>query len=102
VAVDGEGAAVGALGLGDEDAVERGGRTPWLLGVVVRADRRGSGIGRAMLSHVERFAADLGHARLWVATGGPAIAFYERCGWRVTEHVRQASGEVTTVLAREL
>jgi GNAT superfamily N-acetyltransferase len=102
VAVDGAGDPVGALGLGAYDIAERRDRTPWLLGVVVRPDRRGSGVGRLLLSHVERCAVDLGHARMWVATGGPAVAFYERCAWRVTERVRQASGEVATVLMREL
>jgi GNAT superfamily N-acetyltransferase len=102
VAVDGEGTAVGAMGLGDFDLAERRDRTPWLLGVIVHPERRGAGVGRLLLSHVERFAAGLGHARMWVATGGPATEFYERCGWRVTEVVRKADGEVATVLVREL
>jgi GNAT superfamily N-acetyltransferase len=100
VAIDALGEAIGAVGLGEFDLEERRDRSPWVLGMVVRPDRRGSGIGRALLAALASFAAGRGAERVWVATGGPAVPFYERCGWRVEEHLRQISGEETTVLSR--
>ena len=100
VAVDALGEAVGAVGLGEFDLEERRDRSPWVLGLIVRADRRGAGIGRALLAGLDSFAAGRGDARLWVATGDPAVAFYQRCGWRLEERLRQASGSETTVLSR--
>jgi GNAT superfamily N-acetyltransferase len=100
VAVDTLGEAVGAVGLGEFDLEERRDRSPWVLGMIVRADRRGTGVGRALLARLQSFAAERGDARLWVATGDPAVAFYQRCGWRIEERLRQESGSETTVLSR--
>jgi GNAT superfamily N-acetyltransferase len=92
--------ALGAVGLGRFDIEERRDRSPWLLGMIVRPDRRGSGIGRLLLTHLEDWAYRHGYQELWVATGGAAVGFYERCGWRICETVAR-DFEPATVLTKE-
>lgn len=92
--------ALGAVGLGLFDIEERRDRSPWLLGMIVRPDRRGSGIGRLLLMHLERWAYRQGYQQLWVATGGAAVGFYQRCGWRIYETVDR-DFEPATVLTKE-
>jgi GNAT superfamily N-acetyltransferase len=87
VAVDPTGAAVGAVALGPHDVDERPELTPWVWGLVVRADIRDRGVGRMLLSRLERFAVGRGYPEIWVATGPPAETFYERCGWRTVERI---------------
>jgi GNAT superfamily N-acetyltransferase len=92
--------ALGAVGLGRFDIEERRDRSPWLLGMIVRPDRRGSGIGRLLLAHLERWAYRQGYQQLWVATGGVAVGFYQRCGWRIYETVDR-DFEQATVLTKQ-
>lgn len=107
VAIDGVGQAVGAVALGDIDdemnADERGSRSPWLLGLVVRQQDRHRGIGRLLVTALEQLAAGRCHQRVWVATGGEAVEFYRRCGWTDTQHLRlKATGLPTPVLTRRI
>ncbi len=99
VAVDAGGAVVGAVGLGEYDLAECRDRSPWVLGMVVRPDHRGRGVARLLLSRVERLAADLGYAAVWVATG-PAAEFYRRWGWRESGRLRLGSGQPVVVLRK--
>ena len=101
IAVDPEGNALGAVGLGEYDIPERRDRSPWVLGMIVVPEQRGRGVGRHLLEALEAFADGRGYRTIWVATGPRAVGFYERCGWRSTEQLTTAEGE-TTVLAREL
>jgi GNAT superfamily N-acetyltransferase len=48
--------ALGAVDLGQFDFEERGDRSPRVLGMIVRRYRRGAGIGRLLLTHLERWA----------------------------------------------
>jgi GNAT superfamily N-acetyltransferase len=100
VAIDAGGEALGAVGLGEFDIEERRDRSPWVLGMIVRADRRGMGTGRLLLSQLEAWATGHGHPQVWVATGGPAIGFYQACGWELVETLDLASGESATVLTK--
>jgi GNAT superfamily N-acetyltransferase len=105
VAIDAAGDAAGVVGLGPIDdelsAAELGGRTPWILGMVVRAESRKLGVGRELLESLQHVAASLGYLRTWVATGGEAVGFYERCGWTAAEQVRlESTGVLTTILTR--
>jgi GNAT superfamily N-acetyltransferase len=59
VASDSSG-ALGAVGLGQFDIDERHDRSPWLLGMIVRPDRRGSGLGRLLLNSLESWASEHG------------------------------------------
>lgn len=102
VAVDTAGDAVGAVGLGEFDIEERQDRSPWVLGMIVRPDVRGRGIGGALMARLADWASDHGYRQGWVATGGRAVAFYQRCGWFVSETVARRTGGEAVVLTREL
>jgi GNAT superfamily N-acetyltransferase len=95
------GGVLGAVGLGEFDIEERRDRSPWLLGMIVRPDRRGTGVGRQLLSQLEQWARENGYEKAWVATGDPAVDFYRRCGWTVYETL-QRGGSTTNVLNKRL
>jgi GNAT superfamily N-acetyltransferase len=102
VAVAGDIGLVGAVGLGQFDIPERQDRSPWVLGLVVRPDRRTTGIGRLLLQRLERHALDLGYSDLWVANEGPAVEFYKRCGYKEVETVTISNGGIAHVMTRSL
>lgn len=102
VAVDERGDALGAVGLAEYDIEEQRDRTPWLIGMIVRADRRGTGIGGLLVAQLEAWASARQYERVWVGTGGRAIDFYRKCGWELSETFERASGEATAVLTRRL
>lgn len=102
VALDEHGDALGAVGLDQYDDAAPHDRSPWLVGMIVRPDRRGAGIGGQLVARLEAWASAQGHSRLWVATGGPAIDFYRRCGWEIAETYERVPGELTTLLTRNL
>ena len=55
--------------------------------VVVDADHRGRGVGRALLAALADWAGGCGVRRLQLladGNNGPALAFYDRLGWRAT------------------
>ena len=55
--------------------------------VVVDADHRGRGVGRALLAALADWASSRGVRRLQLladGTNGPALAFYDRLGWLAT------------------
>ena len=91
--------ALGVVGLGQFDIEERRDRSPWVLGMIVRPDRRGAGIGRLLLAHLERWAHQQGYEQLWVATGA-AVDIYQRCGWRIYETVKR-DFEPATILTKK-
>ncbi len=102
VALDERGGALGRVGLGEFDLEERRDRSPWVLGMIVRPDRRGMGVGRLLLAHLEAWAGSHGYQQVWVATGGRAIDFYRQCGWELSETVERASGDAASVLTKRL
>ena len=102
VAIDERGQAAGAVGLGRFDIEERRDRSPWVLGMIVLASQRGQGIGRRLMGALEAWAAQHGYSRAWVATGGPAVDFYRKCGWELVETFTRSSGEMTSVLTKAL
>jgi GNAT superfamily N-acetyltransferase len=105
VAFDEAGHALGAVGLDvTDDALtdeERGSREPWLLGLVVRPDRRHEGVGGRLVAALENLSRERGFPEVWVATGDDAVEFYRRCGWTVQEQLVLAKGGWTNhVLSR--
>lgn len=99
VAYDASG-TLGAVGLGQFDIEERRDRSPWLLGMIVRPDRRGGGLGRLLLRTLEKWGSGQGYDKIWAANEGPAVQFYRRCGWVVHETVQRSARPTVTVLSR--
>lgn len=104
IAADDAGGAVGGVGLIDlpQELPELGGRGPWVVGTIVRADRRGQQIGSALMTRLTQWATEAGIDRLWVATGDPAVDFYRRCGFAVSEVVGGPDQEQLTILTTPL
>jgi GNAT superfamily N-acetyltransferase len=97
VAIDAGGDGVGAVGVGQFDPGERRDRSPWILGMIVRSDLRGRGIGRLLLEVLGTWAAEHGYQRMWVATGDPAVGFYQACGWSLVETFERRSEKVNVL-----
>jgi GNAT superfamily N-acetyltransferase len=97
VAIDARGCAVGAVGLAEFDLEERRDRSPWLIGMIVSPGLRSGGIGGTLVAELKEWAGDRGFADVWVATGGRAIDFYQKHGWRLFEVLDQSSGESTVL-----
>jgi N-acetylglutamate synthase-like GNAT family acetyltransferase len=105
VALDASGRALGAVGLGmTDDALtneERQLRGPWLLGLVVHADRRHEGVGRRLVATLENLARERDFSEVWVATGNDAVGFYQRCGWALQEQLVLTRGGWTNYVLRQ-
>jgi GNAT superfamily N-acetyltransferase len=103
-AVNATGDVVGGVGLAEHDLAEvLPHATPWIVGMVVHPGFRRRGVGRALLARLERWAADLGSDRVWVATERePAVPFYRSCGWTVDQAATAAAAGVQrgTVLVK--
>ncbi|HEX3589652.1 MAG TPA: GNAT family N-acetyltransferase [Pseudonocardiaceae bacterium] len=97
-AVDTDGDVVGGVGLVPSEHRELADRGPWVVGVIVRDDRRGQGIGAVMMAGLAEWAIQAGIDRLWVVADGRAVAFYRRCGFDVVEVVQLSDGGRPTLL----
>ena len=74
--------------------------TPWLAGLFVHADYRGTGIGSDLVRFCEREAKRLGFESLYLYTER-AEDFYKRLGWRKVESLMW-DGAPVTVMSRQL
>ena len=101
VAHDLDGAVLGAVGLDTYDLDERRDTSPWVTGMIVRRDLRGQGVGRALLQHLERWAAEHHITEAWVGTD-LALGFYQRCGWTLQETFTTSTGYQMAVLHKTL
>jgi GNAT superfamily N-acetyltransferase len=101
VASDSSG-VVAVVGLGEFDIEERHDRSPWVLGLVVRPDRRRTGLGGLLLTKLENWASGHGHQQVWVANEGHAVDFYRCCGWQMLETVKRKGRPSVTVLTKRL
>ena len=79
VALDG-GELLGSVTLVDHDMSTRLDLSPWLAGVYVKRERRGQGVGSALVRHAVAAAGKMGVERLYLYTN-PAQGFYEKLGW---------------------
>lgn len=75
---------VGMVSLLFTISTAEGGPAAWLEDMVVRHDRRGSGLGSRLLGHAIEYARTRGLSRITVLTdkgNSGAIRFYERSGF---------------------
>ena len=77
---------VGSAMLVDHDMDIRMELSPWLAGVYVRPENRGSGIGTALVRRVVQEAAVLNIRKLYLYTPDRE-KFYQRLGWSTHERV---------------
>ena len=101
VAHDESGDVLGAVGLDAYDLDERRDVTPWVTGMIVRRDRRGQGVGRALMQQLERWAAEQHIADAWAGTD-LALGFYQQCGWILQETFTTNAGQHMDVLHKKL
>ena len=97
VAVD-AGEVVGGAGLVATEHQELADRGPWVVGMIVRDDVRGQGIGKAIMARLVEWAIEARIDRLWVVADGRAVDFYRACGFTVVDVVRLTGGHRPTVL----
>jgi GNAT superfamily N-acetyltransferase len=95
---------LGGVGLHQFDLEERRDRSPWIVGAIVRADRRGAGIGQALIAQLEAWAITVALEQIWVCTetAGSAVAFYQRCGYVSVEELPARRGDIVTILTKRL
>jgi GNAT superfamily N-acetyltransferase len=81
-AVEDDGRVVGTVQIVRAEA-ENGDHRAEIVRLAVRGDRRGSGIGRALLDAAAERARELGLRMLWLTTheGTGSDRFYEAVGW---------------------
>jgi predicted N-acetyltransferase YhbS len=58
--------------------------SPWLADLYVAESRRKQGVGKMLVAAIEKVAANLGIARLYLYTPD-AENFYSRLGWKIKE-----------------
>jgi len=100
VAVDAAGDAVGTVSVFDDDLPDRPDLNPWLGTVFVRPDRRGRGLGAALVRAGEAQAARLGVPLLHLYTFDQRD-LYARLGWTDRETVLHA-GHPCWIMAKRL
>jgi GNAT superfamily N-acetyltransferase len=78
------------------------GLTPWLSGVYVVPERRGTGLGPPVVGACESMATRLGYPEIYLFTGErTAQRFYLPMGWRIVDVVPY-QGRSVTVMAKSL
>lgn len=68
--------------------------------VTLNAFHTGAGVGRALLARAAQECARRGIARLWLITSNDnteAMAFYQKCGWRLVAVHRDALTEARKI-----
>jgi predicted N-acetyltransferase YhbS len=98
VAVAGD-QAVGSASLVEHDMLTRPELSPLLAGVFVPCQRRGRGIGSALVERVVREARSLGVERIYLYKPGTGT-LYLRLGWSVVERTfyRELWGETEVTI----
>lgn len=95
------GEVVGAIALVDFDDVEEFRRLkPWVAAFIVHPNRRGSGIGSAMLAALEAQARNFSIPRLYLWTEDRRD-YYSKRGYQLIEH-RQYPEIAIDVMCKEL
>lgn len=92
VFADSDGNAVGTITVDDGE----------VSGLWVNPDRQRGGVGRALLAHAERLAAQRGHERMTLAASLTAVGFYEGLGYALTDRRSNADGSETLTMTKTL
>ncbi|WP_290815313.1 GNAT family N-acetyltransferase [Ferrovibrio sp.] len=98
LAAEADGTFAGTVSLiacDEPDYVAVSGRTdmvPWLAALWVEPQHRRAGLGAALVTEIERRAAALGIARLYLSALPPAQVFYEKRGWQAIDRDINADG----------
>jgi GNAT superfamily N-acetyltransferase len=92
-----DGELVGQVSIKIEEPYVIEGLSPWIGGLLVKDNWRGRGTGKALLSEVERVAAELEVEVMYLTCEADAEPFYERMGWRVLERTVSLGDEVAVM-----
>ena len=92
---------LGAVGLDTYDLDERHDTSPWVTGMIVRPDRRGEGVARTLMAHLERWAAEHGIVEAWVGTD-LALGFYQGADGPNKRRSRGAPASIWLCFTRSL
>ena len=76
---------VGSVSLHETEASDRPAYKPYLGALFVRPDRRGAGLGSALVHAVEARAMELGHAAIYLNAADATAGLYRRLGWEIVE-----------------
>lgn len=79
----------------------REGVSPWLAGMYVKEQYRGSGAGALIVQALEAKARELGVEAMYLSVG-KAEAFYKRLGWTVLERRESHGVEEVALMTKRL
>lgn len=85
LAAEYDGVFCGTVSLIACDEPERSDLAPWLAALWVAPDLRKAGIGTALVTEIERRAAALAIARLYLSARPQVAGFYEARGWQAID-----------------
>ncbi|WP_341915336.1 GNAT family N-acetyltransferase [Ferrovibrio terrae] len=85
LAAERDGVFCGTVSLIACDEPERADLAPWLAALWVAPACRKAGLGAALVREIERRAAALGIARLYLSAKPAVAPFYERRGWQAID-----------------
>jgi predicted N-acetyltransferase YhbS len=94
-----DGEIVGSVSLHESEAEDRPAYKPYLGALFVKPDRRGCGLGVALVRAIEAHADKLDHAAIYLNAADAIAGFYEGLGW---ETVEQAYGPKRLNIMRRL
>jgi len=80
-----DGEIFGSVSLHESEAEDRPAYRPYLGALFVKPDRRGSGLGTALVRAVEAHANGLGHAAIYLNAADAVTEFYLTLGWEIVE-----------------
>jgi GNAT superfamily N-acetyltransferase len=79
----------------------REGIGPWLAGILVKPEHRGTGVGAAIVRKLEDKARELGVPTMYLSTV-EAEPLYARLGWQVIDRVDSYGLKTVALMRREL